>query len=195
MLPGSPEKPSFPLNILADFAGGGMMCVLGILLALFERATKSGKGQVVDVDMVWGTTSFTSSLALTPSQQVSRARYVSLFPLVHASQGSGSQMFSRPRGQNLLDGGAPFYDVYTCSDGLWMSVGCIEPQFFRTFINRFTEGLGPDFSLEWQPSPETQMNRGEWPKLRKFLTDGFRSKTRDYWTHVFQGKRDRKSVV
>ena len=85
MLPGLPEKPSFPLNILADFAGGGMMCVLGILLALFERATKSGKGQVVDVDMVWGTTSFTSSLALTPSQQVSRARYVSLFPLVHAS--------------------------------------------------------------------------------------------------------------
>lgn len=51
MLPGSSEKPSFPLNIVADFAGGGMMCVLGILLALFER-TKSGKGQVVDVDMV-----------------------------------------------------------------------------------------------------------------------------------------------
>jgi len=55
MLPGLPEKPSFPLNIVADFAGGGMMCVLGILLALFERATKSGKGQVVDVDMVRGT--------------------------------------------------------------------------------------------------------------------------------------------
>ena len=52
MLPGLPEKPSFPLNIVADFAGGGMMCVLGILLALFERATKSGKGQVVGVDMV-----------------------------------------------------------------------------------------------------------------------------------------------
>ena len=52
MLPGLPEKPSFPLNILADFAGGGVICVLGILLALFERATKSGKGQVVDADMV-----------------------------------------------------------------------------------------------------------------------------------------------
>lgn len=52
MLPGSSEKPTFPLNIAADFAGGGMMCVLGILLALFERGTKSGKGQVVDIDMV-----------------------------------------------------------------------------------------------------------------------------------------------
>jgi len=52
MLPGSSEKPTFPLNIVADFAGGGMMCVLGILLALFERGTKSGKGQVVDVNMV-----------------------------------------------------------------------------------------------------------------------------------------------
>ena len=62
MLPGSHEKPSFPLNIMADFAGGGMMCVLGILLALFERATKSGKGQVVDVDMVRGTSSFTFTL-------------------------------------------------------------------------------------------------------------------------------------
>ena len=55
MLPGLPEKPTFPLNIVADFAGGGMMCVLGVLLALFERATKSGKGQIVDVDMVKGT--------------------------------------------------------------------------------------------------------------------------------------------
>jgi len=168
MLPGSPEKPTFPLNIVADFAGGGMMCVLGILLALFERATKSGKGQVVDVDMVSGT------------------RYISLFSLVQADQGSGSQLFSRPRGQNLLDGGAPFYDVYTCSDGRWMSVGCIEPRFFKTFIGRFINGLGPDARLEWRPSPETQMNREEWPRLRKFLVDGFCSNTRDHWAKIFQ---------
>ena len=58
MIPGSPEKPTFPLNILADFAGGGMMCVLGVLLALFERATKSGRGQVVDIDMVGGNNLF-----------------------------------------------------------------------------------------------------------------------------------------
>ncbi|KAF9645095.1 CoA-transferase family III [Thelephora ganbajun] len=167
MLPGSSEKPAFPLNIMADFAGGGMMCVFGVLLALFERATKSGKGQVVDIDMVSGT------------------RYISLFPLVHADQGSGSQLFSRPRGKNLLDGGAPFYDVYVCSDGCWMSVGCIEPQFFKTFIDRFIKGLDKDFPLKWRPSPETQANQEEWPELRKFLVDGFRSNTREHWTEVF----------
>ena len=128
-------------------------------------------------------------LALISGQQVSGTRYISLFSLVHANQGSGSQLFSRPRGQNLLDGGAPFYDVYTCSDGRWMSVGCIEPQFFKTFIDRFIEGLGQDFPLGWRPSPQTQTNREEWPKLRKFLADGFRSNTRDHWTRIFHCKR------
>ena len=166
------------------------MCVLGILLALFERATKSGRGQVVDVDMVDGTSSFTFlGLTLILGQQVSGTRYISLFALVQADQGSGSQLFSRPRGQNLLDGGAPFYDVYTCSDGRWMSVGCIEPQFFKTFIHHFIRGLGPGTPLGWRPSPETQMNREEWPRLRKFLVDGFRSNTRDHWAKIFQSEQ------
>jgi len=130
-----------------------------------------------------------SGLALISGQQVSGTRYISLFSLVHANQGSGSQLFSRPRGQNLLDGGAPFYDVYTCSDGRWMSVGCLEPQFFNTFIDHFIEGLGQDFPLEWQPSPQTRTNQEEWPKLRKFLADGFRSNTRDHWARIFHSKR------
>jgi alpha-methylacyl-CoA racemase len=130
-------------------------------------------------------------LALIPGQQVSGTRYISLFALVQADQDSGSQLFSRPRGHNLLDGGAPFYDVYTCSDGHWMSVGCIEPRFFKTFIDRFIKGLGPDTDtpLEWRPTPETRMNREEWPRLRKFLVDGFRSNTRDHWAKIFQSKR------
>ena len=191
MLPGSSEKPSFPLNIVADFAGGGMMGVLGILLALFERTTKSGKGQVVDVNMVGATGPFTFplDLALTLGQQVSGTRYISLFSLVHANQGSGSQLFSRPRGENLLDGGAPFYDIYTCSDGRWMSVGCLEPKFFKTFIDHFIKGLGPDHPLEWRPSPEMQMNPEEWPKLRKFLADGFRSNTREHWAKIFHSEQ------
>ena len=58
MLPGTPDKPTFPLNLLADFGGGGLMCALGIVLALLER-TRSGRGQVVNTDMVkpssgWG---------------------------------------------------------------------------------------------------------------------------------------------
>lgn len=130
-----------------------------------------------------------SGLALISGQQVSGARYISLFSLVHANQGSGSRLFSQPRGQNLLDGGAPFYDVYTCSDGRWMSVGCIEPQFFKAFIDHFVEGLGRDFRLEWRPSRETQMDREEWPRLRKFLADGFRSNTRDHWAKIFHGER------
>ena len=189
MLPGLPDKPSFPLNIMADFAGGGMVCVLGILLALFERATKSGKGQVVDVDMVRENKHLRLGLALITGQQVSGARYISLFALVHTGHSSGSQLFSRPRGQNLLDGGAPFYDVYTCSDGRWMSVGCLEPQFFRTFIDHFVKGLGPGFPLQWRPSPEMQANREEWPRLRKFLVDGFQSNTRDHWAKIFHGKQ------
>ena len=119
---------------------------------------------------------------------MSGARYISLFPLVHAGRRSGSQLFSQPRGENLLDGGAPFYNVYTCSDGRWVSVGCIEPQFFQTFIAHFIEGLGPDFPLEWRPSLETHANQQAWPRLRKFLDDGFRSNTRDYWTKIFHSK-------
>ena len=127
-------------------------------------------------------------LALISGQQVSGTRYISLFALVQADQGSGSQLFSRPRGQNRLDGGAPFYDVYTCSDGRWMSVGCLEPRFFKIFIEQFIKGLGPDKPLEWQPFLEMHANWEEWPKLRKFLTDGFRSNTRDHWAKIFQSR-------
>ncbi|KAI6125626.1 CoA-transferase family III [Pisolithus croceorrhizus] len=147
ILPGTRDKPTFPLNLLADFAGGGLMCATGILLALVERC-KSDRGQVVDVNMVSGT------------------RYVSSFPLLHAT--STSPLLGGPRGSNLLDGGAPFYDVYTCSDGKWMSVGCLEPQFFITFI-------------------DTRTRKEDWPKLRTFLENGFKTKPRDYWASLFHG--------
>ncbi|EGN98917.1 hypothetical protein SERLA73DRAFT_181644 [Serpula lacrymans var. lacrymans S7.3] len=165
MLPGTQEKPSFPLNLLADFGGGGLMCATGILLALVERG-KSGKGQVVCTDMVSGT------------------RYLSSFPLLHASE--SSPYFSQNRGSNILDGGAPFYDVYTCSDGRWMSVGCVEPVFFAEFIARFDKALQNEgINSSWKPSQATQTKKEDWPNLKQYLHDGFKSRPREFWEIVF----------
>ncbi|KAG7451105.1 CoA-transferase family III [Guyanagaster necrorhizus] len=169
ILPGTPEKPEFPLNILADFAGGGLTCALGILLALIERS-KSGLGQVVDTDMVSG------------------VRYLSSFPLLLSMARVG--FFGGPRGTNILDGGAPFYGVYACKDGGWMSVGCLEPQFFQTFLEIFMKSLPKSFYVQldgWVPTTEIQHNREEWPKLKHFLEQGFLSETRQYWTARFHG--------
>ncbi|GLB40177.1 putative coA-transferase family III [Lyophyllum shimeji] len=168
MLPGF-DKPAFPLNLLADFAGGGLICALGILLALIQRG-KTGRGQVVNADMVSG------------------AQYVAAFPLIH-SLIPVSPLFGNERGKNVLDGGAPYYDVYICKDGRYMSIGCLEPQFFKVFIETFLDALPKGFDPlhGWRPTPQTQTDRGEWPKLRTFLTDGFKTDTRDYWATVFQG--------
>lgn len=165
MLPGTMDKPTFPLNLIADFAGGGLLCANGILLAMIERG-RSGRGQVVNVDMVSG------------------SRYISSFPLLSA----GSGVWGGPRGTNFLDGGAPFYDVYTCSDGKWMSVGCLEPQFFAQFISRFNEVMRSSGKQgSWSPSQSTQSTKEDWPKLREYLDDGFRTQPRDFWTEVFHG--------
>lgn len=165
MLPGTTEKPTFPLNLIADFAGGGLLCANGILLAMIERG-RSGRGQVVNVDMVSG------------------SRYISSFPLLSA----GSGAWGEQRGTNLLDGGAPFYDVYTCSDGKWMSVGCLEPQFFAQFIGKFNEIMKSDGKQRsWLPSQSTQSTKEDWPKLRKYFEDGFRTQPRDFWTEIFHG--------
>lgn len=170
MLPGSSSKPTFPLNLLADFAGGGVMCALGILLALIQRGT-TGRGQVVDVDMVSGT------------------RYLASFPLIHALL-PGSLMLGGQRGTNPLDGGAPFYNIYSCKGGGWMSVGCLEPQFFKAFLELFLSSLPPGFSPfgdQWKPNFQSQVNRSEWPKLYEYLEKGFLTNTREYWTNVFHG--------
>ncbi|KAI0330212.1 CoA-transferase family III [Cubamyces sp. BRFM 1775] len=165
MLPGD-QKPEFPLNILADFAGGGMLCAMGILLALMERS-RSGRGQVVEADMVSG------------------VRYLSSFPLLLSQLQTPT--FGKPRGTGLLDGGAPFYNVYTCADGGWMSVGCLEPQFFRTFLKRFLGALPPGFALEdgWRPTEAVQHDPDVWPRLKLFMERGFAMHPRDYWAKVF----------
>jgi alpha-methylacyl-CoA racemase len=111
------ERPLAPVNLLGDFAGGGMLCALGIAIALVARA-QSGKGQVVDAAMVDG------------------AAYLASF--VYNFRRAG--LWSDDRGTNLLDGGAPFYDTYETKDGKHVSVGAIEPQFYAALLR----GLGLD---------------------------------------------------
>jgi alpha-methylacyl-CoA racemase len=109
------ERPVAPINLLGDFAGGGMLCALGIVLALFERG-RSGQGQVVDAAMVDG------------------AAYLGTFLYKFRALG----MWSDERGTNLLDGGAPFYETYRTKDGKYVAVGAIESQFYAALL----AGLG-----------------------------------------------------
>jgi alpha-methylacyl-CoA racemase len=109
------ERPHAPINLVADFGGGGMLLVTGVLAALVERA-RSGLGQVVDAAMVDGSATLTA--------------------FVHALRASGD--WSDERGTNLLDGGAPFYDTYETAGGGYMSVGALERRFYALFVT----GLG-----------------------------------------------------
>lgn len=92
-----------------------------------------------------------------------------------------------PRGTNPLDGGAPFYNVYECQDGGFMSVGCLEPQFFKVFLETFLGVLPQDFSVEggWRPTLASQGRRDEWSIFFKFLEKGFMTNTREYWTKLY----------
>ncbi len=149
------EKPTHPVNLLGDFAGGGMLCALGIMMALFERSN-SGRGQVIDSAMVDG------------------AAHLSTFLFGFDAAG----IWSERRGSNLLDTAAPFYDTYETSDGAYMAVGAIEPQFYTALLH----GLG----LGDEDLPH-QMDRAAWPGLKKRFSEIFRNKTRAQWTETFDG--------
>ncbi len=149
------ERPVPPLNMVGDFGGGSMFLLFGLLAALVERQT-SGKGQVIDAAMVDGT------LAL--SHIIWNFRRIG--------------MWSDERGVNFIDGGAPYYDTYETSDGKYMAVGAIEPQFYAELLK----------GLELDPATlPGQQDASRWPELRQILTDKFLSKTRDEWTKIFDG--------
>jgi len=145
-------KPIPPLNLVADFGGGALYCVVGILSALLERAG-SGRGQVVDVAMVDGA--------------------ASLMAMTYGMFSEG--VWADERGANALDGGAPFYGTYACSDGKYVAVGSLEPQFYAA--------LGATLGVEL---PD-QQDRSTWPALRKTLTETFAQHPRDHWAEVFAG--------
>ncbi|KAF1918612.1 alpha-methylacyl-CoA racemase [Ampelomyces quisqualis] len=150
------EKPYPPGNLIGDFAGGGAMCFLGILLALFARE-KNGFGQVVEANMVDGS----AVLATMPRL------------------GLKTDMWKRPRGTNMLDGGAPFYDTYETKDGKYVAVGAIEPQFYAALL----EGLG----VQATDLPGNRNDRADWPILKAYFATTFKSKTRKEWEDIFDG--------
>ena len=149
------EPPVVPLNLVGDFGGGGMLLTVGILAAMLE-AGGSGKGQVVDAAM-------TDGAALLSS-------------MMYGFRAAGQ--WSNSRGENLLDGGAHFYDVYTCADGRYVAVGAIEPKFYAELLERC--GLEQD-------AFEPQMDPRRWPMLKLKLADVFRTRTRDEWCEILEG--------
>ncbi len=152
----SGQPPYAPANILADFAGGGLMCAFGILTALFQR-TRSGKGQVVENNMVDGSAYLASMM-----------RYSLQTPL-----------WDKPPGENILDGGCPWYDVYECKSGGYMAVGALEPKFFAELLQ------GLDIGEELLHRRE---DRNIWPEMRSDFQRRFRQKTRTEWESIFNRK-------
>lgn len=150
------ERPAPPMNLLGDFGGGGVFLALGALAALVH-ARATGEGQVVDAAIVDGTAVLTT--------------------MIHGMLASGSWIDRR--GRNLLDTGAPFYDVYRCADGQFVAVGALEEQFYAALLDGL--GLAGDESLPDRTDPR------QWAALRERFTEVFAGRTRAEWWAVFEG--------
>ena len=147
------ERPVPPLNLVGDFGGGGLVLAFGLLAAILSART-TGQGQVVDAAMVDGS--------------------ASLMAMTYSFMGAG--FWREERGTNILDTGAPFYDVYDTADGRYIAVGAIEPQFYQELLD----------GLELDPSSlPPQMSRDSWPELREIFAARFATKTRDEWEAIF----------
>jgi alpha-methylacyl-CoA racemase len=152
---GPSDTPVIPLNLVGDFGGGGIYLAFGIVCALLE-AKSSGKGQVVDAAITDGTAHLMSMMyAMT--------------------QGKA---WNDKREANILDGAAPFYNVYQTSCGGHVAIGAIEPKFYSELLHR----IGADPALA-----QTQMNREKWPDVKHILAKIFKSKSRKEWTALLHG--------
>src|ERR1700710_2334012 len=147
--------PQVPLNLVGDFGGGSLYLLLGVLSAVWE-AGRSGRGQVVDAAIVAGA--------------------APLMAMPFAFLGAG--LWQDRRGVNLLDTGAPFYDVYETSDGGWMAVGPLEPQFYAAFVQLLGLSSSDDADDETLPG---QFDLRAWPELRARFAAVFATRTRDEW--------------
>ena len=151
------QRPAIPINLIGDFGGGAMFLVAGVLAALLE-ANNSGKGQVVDAAMVDGV--------------------ANLMWMCHSFHAAGVWN-SEERGTNLLDGGAFFYDTYETSDGKYIAIGAIEPQFYSQLIALTGLDSG-DFAVQ------SQYDETRWENYREQLTELFKCKTRDEWCELLE---------
>ena len=149
------EAPVPPLNLVGDFGGGGMLLAFGIACAIIE-ARSSGQGQVVDAAMVDGA--------------------ATLMTFIHGMAAMG--IWNDERGTNMLDTGAHFYDVYETSDGKYVSIGSIEPQFYAELRGK----LGLD-DPEW----DAQNDRGSWSDKKDKLSAIFKTKSREEWCEIIEG--------
>ncbi len=150
---GPRERPITPVPSLGDFAGGAMYLVAGVLAALVSRGA-TGRGQVVDAAVVDGA--------------------AHLLTMAHSMLGSGA--WRDERSANLLDGGAPFYDVYECADGRFVAVGALEPKFWAELV-----------ALLGVEVPGEQYDPATWPAQRAAFASAFASRPRDEWAAVFDG--------
>ena len=147
--------PVPPLNLVGDYGGGALYLAFGLMAALFERQS-SGRGQVVDAAMVDGA--------------------ASLMSMFHGMLAAGG--WPGRRGENLLDGGAPFYGVYETADGKHVSIGSLEPKFYAEMVKRL--GLDERFL-------RLQGDASQWPALREAIAAAVRTRTRDEWSTLLEG--------
>jgi alpha-methylacyl-CoA racemase len=148
--------PAPPLNLVGDYGGGALYLAMGICAALFE-AQRSGRGQVIDAAITDGT--------------------ASLMAMMFGLRASG--IWTDDRDANLLDGGAYFYDTYETSDGKYVAIGALEPQFHALLLDKL--GIAGD------PAFGAQMLKSDWPALSEKIAAAIKTKTRDEWTTLMEG--------
>ncbi|MGY6533505.1 CaiB/BaiF CoA transferase family protein [Glycocaulis sp.] len=153
---GSPDSPAIPLNLVGDFGGGSLYLAFGVLAAL-THARATGEGQVVDTAIVDGATS--------------------LMAAIHQLQAMG--VWNKGRGENLLDGGAPFYGTYKCACGKFISIGPLEPEFYTLLLEKL--------DMTGDPVMANPYDESQWPGQRERLMRAFASKTREEWTALLEG--------
>lgn len=152
------QPPTPVLSLLGDFGGGGLLLAFGILAALLERQV-SGLGQVVDASMVEG-----AALLATP-----------FFGF------AATGLWNRERGTNIVDSGAPFYDVYETADGKWLAVAAME----RRFYDRLAALLElPDDLADLAD----QYDQAAWPAMKTVVAQAVKKRTRDEWLELAQGQ-------